>query len=59
MIDRFPVVIIELHDWMLPHSASRRPFLQWRASRDSDFVYRGENVFSFSNTSLYERGTCA
>jgi FkbM family methyltransferase len=52
LIDRFPLLVIELHDWMLPHSASSRPFLQWHAERDRDFVFRGENVFSFSNTLL-------
>ena len=52
VIDNFPVVIIELHDWMLPRSASSRTFLQWHAAHDRDFIYHGENVFSFSNTLL-------
>lgn len=51
-IDQFPVVIIELHDWMLPRTASSRPFLQWHAARDRDFLFHGENVFSFSNRVL-------
>lgn len=47
--DRFPLLIIELHDWMLPRRASSRPFLQWHSGCDRDFVFHGENVFSFSN----------
>ena len=49
-IDRFPVLIIELHDWMLPKTANSRNFLQQISKLDRDFVYRGENVFSISNT---------
>ena len=48
-IDRFPMLIIELHDWMLPGSASARPFLQAIAARNRDFVHHGENVFSIAN----------
>lgn len=51
-IDRFPVLIIELHDWMLPRSGNARNFLREIAARDRDFVYHGENVFSLSNTLL-------
>jgi FkbM family methyltransferase len=51
-IDRFPVLIIELHDWMLPGSGSALPFLRAVAERDRDFVFHGENVFSLSNTLL-------
>ncbi|MDN8614568.1 FkbM family methyltransferase [Variovorax ginsengisoli] len=51
-IDRFPVLIIELHDWMLPRTANSRNFLQQISRLDRDFVYRGENVFSISNAAL-------
>ena len=51
-IDRFPVLIIELHDWMLPRTANSRNFLQQISRLDRDFVYRGENVFSISNAVL-------
>ena len=51
-IDQFPVVIIELHNWMLLGTASSRPFLQWHAARDRDFVFHGKNVFSFCNVSM-------
>lgn len=51
-VDRFPLLIIELHDWMLPRQGTTRPFLKTVASLDRDFVFRGENVFSISNTLL-------
>lgn len=51
-IQRFPLVIVELHDWMLPRSASTRPYLRTIAALDRDFVHLGENTFSISNTLL-------
>lgn len=51
-LERFPLVIVELHDWMLPRSASTRPYLRTIAAQDRDFVYHGENTFSISNTLL-------
>jgi len=49
-IDAFPVLIIELHDGMLPGSANSRNFLREMARRDRDFVHFGKNIFSISNT---------
>jgi hypothetical protein len=43
------VLVIELHDWMLPRAANSGPFLREIAVRDRDFVYHGENIFSISN----------
>jgi FkbM family methyltransferase len=48
-VDKFPLMIIELHDWMLPRSANSSNFLKIIASLNRDFVYHGENVFSISN----------
>jgi len=48
-IDLFPLIILELHDWMLPGETNSRNFLMAVAARDRDFVIRGENVFSFRN----------
>jgi FkbM family methyltransferase len=48
-IDRFPLLVIELHDWMLPGTANARAFLREISRRDRDFVYWGENVFSIAN----------
>jgi FkbM family methyltransferase len=51
-LDRFPLVIIELHDWLLPGQGNSRNFLKALAVRDFDFVYRGENSFCFNNRLL-------
>jgi FkbM family methyltransferase len=48
-IDAFPVLIIELHDWLLPRAGSSRNFLRAITDRNRDFVYYGENIFSFRN----------
>lgn len=47
--DGFALLIIELHDWLLPRAGSARNFLRWAAERDRDFVYIGENIFSIAN----------
>lgn len=48
-IEKFHVLIIELHDWMLPGSASSQSFLRAIAPTGRDFVHIGENIFSISN----------
>ena len=42
-ISLFPVIIIELHDWMLPWSGSSSNFFRCLANREFDVVHRGEN----------------
>lgn len=51
-VDLFPLIIVELHDWLFPGEANSRNFLRAIASYDFDFVYRGENVFCFNNRLL-------
>jgi FkbM family methyltransferase len=48
-ISKFPILIIELHDWMLPGQGTSRAFLEAIASLDRDFVHFGENIFSIAN----------
>lgn len=48
-VRRFPVIIIELHDWMRPKQRTSSSFLSEISRHDRDFVYIGENVFSISN----------
>jgi FkbM family methyltransferase len=48
-VDLFPLLIVELHDWLLPRAGSSRNFLRCIAARDRDFVFLGENVFSIAN----------
>jgi FkbM family methyltransferase len=47
----FPVIIIELHDWLLPGRGTSNNFLRAVARESRDFVFVGENVVSISNTS--------
>jgi len=46
---RTPLIIVELHDWLLVGEANSRPFLHCVSQDNRDFVYVGENVFSISN----------
>lgn len=48
-ITRFPIVIIELHDWLFPRSGSSANFLRAIAGTNRDFVVSGENIFSVSH----------
>jgi FkbM family methyltransferase len=47
--ERFPLLIIELHDWLLPRAGTSRAFLAWAAAQPRDFVPIGENVFSIAH----------
>lgn len=51
-IERFPVLVIELHDWLFPRTANSKNFLRAISTLERDFLYRGENAFSISNTLL-------
>jgi FkbM family methyltransferase len=46
--DSFSLVIIELHDWMLPGQHSSLPFLKLISNKNIDFIVAGENVFVFN-----------
>ena len=48
-IDQFPLISVELHDWLYPGQGTSRNFLKSMAERDRDFVYLDENVFSIRN----------
>lgn len=48
----FPLIIIELHDWMLPFSGSAKNFLKAVAQYEFDFLHRGENIFLFNRDIL-------
>src|SRR5262245_22090529 len=49
-LNTFPLIMIELHDWMLPGESYSRNFLQWHVEMKRDFVLVGENVVSISNS---------
>lgn len=48
-VDPFPLMMVELHDWLMPRQGTSRSFLQCVAARDRDFVHIGENIFSIRN----------
>lgn len=51
-IDLFPLIIIELHDWMLPFSGSSHSFLKSISKFDFDILHHGENIFLFNRKIL-------
>jgi FkbM family methyltransferase len=48
-IDRFPVIFVELHDWMLPKRRNSESFLKAMAVHDRDFIHFQGYVLSISN----------
>lgn len=49
---KFPLVVIELHDWMLPGTGSSNTFLRNLCRHNFDILCRGENMFCFNNSML-------
>jgi FkbM family methyltransferase len=48
-VKAFPIIIIELHDWMLPGRGSSNNFLRAIANQNLDFVIIRENVILIAN----------
>ena len=44
-VEKFPILIIELHDWLFPGMGYSKNFLRLVSSLEGDFVHSGENVF--------------
>lgn len=51
-IEKFPILIIELHDGMFLKTSNSASFLKAISNLNRDFFHRGENIFSISNTLL-------
>ena len=51
-LDQFPLVIIELHDWMLPGEGCSTNFFKSISKYNFDILVRGENTFCFNNRLL-------
>lgn len=51
-LGRFALVIIELHDWMLPFQGTSSSFFKAIARFNFDFVHRNENIFLFNRDML-------
>ena len=48
----FPLIIVELHDWMLPFSGCSRNFMRAAARHDFDVLLKGENLYLFNRDIL-------
>jgi len=48
-VARTPIIIVELHDWLLPKGGTSRPFLQCISKLDRDFISIGEDIYSIAN----------
>jgi FkbM family methyltransferase len=48
-LEQCDVVVVELHDWMLPGQASSQNFIRTVGEYDRDFLFQGESVFSIRN----------
>jgi FkbM family methyltransferase len=51
----FPLIIVELHDWMLPFSGSSTNFMKAVARHDFDVLVKGENIYLFNREILAKR----
>ena len=47
-LNAFSLVVIELHDWMLPFEGSSSGFMAAMGTGAFDIVFRGENLFCFN-----------
>lgn len=51
-LDQFALVVIELHDWMLPFQNASRNFYRNISAFDFDLLNQGENTFCFNKRLL-------
>lgn len=51
-LEKFPCLVIELHDWMLPFSGNSTNFQRAIGTGDWDIMPRGENLFLFNRRLL-------
>ena len=47
IIDRFPLIIIELHDFCMPGRHTSNAFFKFHAAMNREFLFGFENLFSF------------
>jgi FkbM family methyltransferase len=50
--DRFPVIIVEEHDFMMPGRSTGSAFFEYHARRERDFLFVHENIFSIDCRAL-------
>lgn len=47
-VEKFPLIIIELHDWMLPLKMSSKNFQNVLFKKNFEILHKGENIFCFN-----------
>jgi len=47
-VEKFPLIIIELHDWMLPLKMSSKNFQNVLFNKNFEILHKGENIFCFN-----------
>lgn len=52
-IEKVPLIIVELHDWLILKEANSSNFLRAISKYNRDFIISGENVFSIDNQKVY------
>lgn len=52
-INSIPLIIVELHDWMLPQKNTSVNFLKTVCANDFEIITRGENIFCFNKAIIY------
>ena len=53
-VEKFPLIIIELHDWMLPLKMSSKNFQNVLFNKNFEILHKGENIFCFNIDLLKE-----
>ncbi len=48
-VEKIPLLIIEIHDWMLPGKSNSRNLFKALSGLNFDIVIKGENLFCFNN----------
>jgi FkbM family methyltransferase len=56
-VDGIPLVIFEMHDWMIPWSGSGHAFLAALTRDRRDYLMKGENMFAYSRRLLLGEAT--
>lgn len=46
VLHRFPIVAVEIHDWLYPGQGTSRSFIEWHLQRDRDLLIYHEMLYS-------------
>jgi FkbM family methyltransferase len=49
-VDSVPLLVFEMHDWMMPWSGSGHAFFSVLSRTKRDYLIKGENVFAYSHS---------